>query len=49
VENVIEDVGLYQQAKAFAEAVARDEVTVKHSRDDEGAVDGDVMGDDAPF
>ena len=49
VENVVEDLGLYQQAKAFAEAVARDQVTVKHSRDDEGAVDGDVMGDDAPF
>tara|TARA_R110001592_G_scaffold66126_2_gene202859 strand:- start:3686 stop:4471 length:786 start_codon:yes stop_codon:yes gene_type:complete len=49
VEGVVEDVGLYQQAKAFAEAVASDAVTVKHSRDDAGAMDGDVMGDDAPF
>jgi len=49
LENVIEDVGLYQQAKAFAEAVASDQVTVKHSRDDAGTVDGDVIGDDAPF
>ena len=49
VESVIEDVGLYQQAKAFAEAVASDEVTVKHSRDDAGTMDGDVMGDDTPF
>ena len=49
LENVIEDVDLYKQAKAFAEAVASDEVTVKHSRDDAGTMDGDLMGDDTPF